>query len=79
MVVESYDTSLDVYNKIQLKEMELFEINIDHILSLEFNRIKPLSEGNYNSIPFETIPVESSKSYRYIALFPVCAIAILSP
>lgn len=50
VVVESYDTSLDVYNKIQLKEMELFEINIDHILSLEFNRIKPLSEGNYNSI-----------------------------
>lgn len=48
--VESNDTSLDVYNKIQLKEMELFEINIDHILSLEFNRIKPLSEGNYNSI-----------------------------
>lgn len=48
--VESYDTSLDIYNKILLKEIELFEINIDHILNLEFNTKKPLFEGNYNSI-----------------------------
>lgn len=48
--VESHDTSLDVYNKILLKEIELFEINIDHILNLEFNTKKPSFEGNYNSI-----------------------------
>ncbi len=48
--INSYDNSLDVYNKVQAKEIELFEQVIDNILDNKFSKIKPNSEGNYNSI-----------------------------
>lgn len=48
--INSFENSLDVYNRVQSKEIELFEQIIDDILENNFNRIKPKSEGNYNSI-----------------------------
>lgn len=48
--ITSYDNSLDVYNKVQKKEIELFLQVIDDILEGNFKTIKPESEGNYNSI-----------------------------
>ncbi len=48
--INSYDNSWDVYNRIQLKEMELLEKVFDHLLDNKFLRISPASEGNYNSI-----------------------------
>jgi len=48
--IHSYETSLDVYNKILAKEVELFKEVIDSILNNNFKRIKSKFEGNYNSI-----------------------------
>ncbi len=48
--INSHENSLDVYNKVQSKEIELFEQVIDDILDNKFSKIKPNSEGNYNSI-----------------------------
>lgn len=48
--ISPHENSLDVYNKVQAKEIELFEQVIDDILNNNFNIIKPNSEGNYNSI-----------------------------
>ena len=48
--INSFETSLDVYNKVQVKEIELFNKILDDVLVNKFNRIKPKSEGNYNSI-----------------------------
>lgn len=48
--IQSFETSLDVYNKVQAKEIDLFKQIIDDILENKFHRIRPKSEGNYNSI-----------------------------
>ena len=48
--INSYESSLDVYNKIQAKEIELFSEVVDDILGNTFERTKPKSQGNYNSI-----------------------------
>lgn len=48
--IESYDTSLDVYNKVLKKEVELLELNLESIIDLKFETAAPASEGNYNSI-----------------------------
>ena len=48
--VNSYENSLDIYNKVQEKEIELFKEVIDDILENKFSRTKPGPEGNYNSI-----------------------------
>jgi len=45
-----HETSKDVYRKILKKEAELFKKSIDLILSGDFKRTQPVSEGNYNSI-----------------------------
>ena len=47
--INSYENSLDIYNKVQAKEIELFSHVIDDILENKFSRINPNSEGNYNS------------------------------
>jgi len=48
--INLFDTSLDVYNKVQTKEIELLNKVIEDIIDNSFERIKPNSEGNYNSI-----------------------------
>jgi len=48
--IHSFETSLDVYKRILEKEVELFEKVIDKILANDFERRKPASEGNYNSL-----------------------------
>lgn len=50
--INSHDTSLEVYNKVQIKEIELLEKNFNKILNLNFKQIKPFAEGNYNSIDY---------------------------
>jgi methionyl-tRNA formyltransferase len=50
IAIESYDTSLSVYDKIQSKEIELLEKTFDAITAGIFQKYKPISEGNYNSI-----------------------------
>lgn len=48
--INSFENSLDVYNKVQAKEIELFQQVIDDIVENNIKKIKPKSEGNYNSI-----------------------------
>lgn len=48
--IDPYENSLEVYNKVQAKEIELFSQVVDNILENTFKRMKPKSEGNYNSI-----------------------------
>lgn len=48
--INSFENSLEVYNKVQKKEIELFSKVIDDILNAKFTKIIPKSEGNYNSI-----------------------------
>jgi methionyl-tRNA formyltransferase len=48
--IYSFENSLDVYNKVHAKEIELFSQVVDNILARDFPRIKPKFEGNYNSI-----------------------------
>ena len=44
------DNSLDIYNRVVDKEIELLQKSIDNIINNNFNTAKPNSEGNYNSI-----------------------------
>ena len=48
--VYSYDTSIDVYNRVLAKEVELLESCIHDIISLNISPKQPFSEGNYNSL-----------------------------
>jgi len=48
--IYSYETSIDAYNKVLKKEIELFEYNINEILLQNYHTFMPNSEGNYNSI-----------------------------
>jgi len=48
--IKSYENSLEVYNKVQNKEIELLNNVLDDILNGTFEHTKPNSEGNYNSI-----------------------------
>lgn len=48
--IKSYENSLEVYNKVQAKEIELLNNVLDSIIDKNFNYSKPNSEGNYNSI-----------------------------
>jgi len=48
--IKSCENSLDVYERIQTKEVEMIKLTIDDILNNKFKRTKPFSEGNYNSI-----------------------------
>jgi len=48
--INSYENSLDVYNKVQAKEIELFKQVIDDVLNNKFSRTKPNTDGNYNSM-----------------------------
>lgn len=48
--INSNENSLEVYNKVQAKEIELLNNVLDDILNATFNYFKPKSEGNYNSI-----------------------------
>lgn len=48
--INSHETSLDVYNKVLKKEIELIDSNLKSILEFNFRTVKPSSEGNYNSI-----------------------------
>jgi methionyl-tRNA formyltransferase len=48
--INAYENSLDIYNKVQAKEIELFEKVINDILENKFSRTKPKFEGNCNSI-----------------------------
>lgn len=48
--INSYDTSLDVYNRLLSMEIELLEKNIDNILSRNFEGLALNLNGNYNSI-----------------------------
>jgi len=48
--INSNENSLEVYNRVQKKEIELLIEVLDDILDKEFQCIKPDSEGNYNSI-----------------------------
>jgi methionyl-tRNA formyltransferase len=50
IIITSSDTSLSVYNKVQSKEIELLEKTFDSIIDGTFQKNKPISEGNYNSI-----------------------------
>jgi len=44
------DSSLSVYRRVLKKEVKLFNMYIDKILSNDFDVYTPKSEGNYNSI-----------------------------
>ncbi len=48
--INATDNSLSVYRKVQDKEIELLKKSIDDIISLNFKRYRPISNGNYNSI-----------------------------
>ena len=48
--INSYENSLQVYDKVQAKEIELLSNVLTDVLDGTFERIKPKSEGNYNSI-----------------------------
>lgn len=48
--INSHENSLDVYNKVQKKEIELFIRVVDDILNNSFKKTKPSTDGNYNSI-----------------------------
>jgi methionyl-tRNA formyltransferase len=48
--IKPFETSFDVYKKVQSKEMELFGQVIDNVLENKFFKTKPKTEGNYNSI-----------------------------
>jgi len=50
VVVCSYDTSYDVYEKVISLEKRLVLKNIDKILLNNYIRVFPKSEGNYNSV-----------------------------
>lgn len=46
--IYDWDTSLDVYERILSKEIEIFESQIDKILKKQFNLKEPKTEGNIN-------------------------------
>lgn len=48
--ITEYDTSLDVYNKVQQVELDLLSKWFEHIVFDNFKKYKPNSVGNYNSI-----------------------------
>lgn len=48
--IYSWDTSLDVYNRIFQAEKILLEENLEAVLSGSAQGVMPASEGNYNSI-----------------------------
>ncbi|MDB5167018.1 MAG: hypothetical protein JWN26_163 [Candidatus Saccharibacteria bacterium] len=47
--VKSSDTSLTAYNRVQAKEVELMEKNLQNILDGTYETIMPEGEGNINS------------------------------
>jgi methionyl-tRNA formyltransferase len=49
VVLKSSDTSLTAYNRVQAKEFELLERNIQDILTGAYKTIAPEIEGNVNS------------------------------
>lgn len=46
--IEGWETSLDVYNKIQRAEVELLKGNMDSIINNTYKSFKPEEEGNVN-------------------------------
>ncbi|MBA3758512.1 dTDP-4-amino-4,6-dideoxyglucose formyltransferase [Candidatus Saccharibacteria bacterium] len=48
VAVDSWDTSLDAYNKVQDAERELIERSIESILNGTYNTLQPREEGNLN-------------------------------
>jgi len=48
--IRETDNSLDVYNRVVQKEIELFNSNFDIIINNKYKKNKPLSEGNLNKI-----------------------------
>jgi len=50
IVAYAYENSLDVYNRVIEKEIDIFKNTIDTILDDSFERVTLKSEGNYNSI-----------------------------
>jgi methionyl-tRNA formyltransferase len=48
--VNSWDTSLDIYNRILELEIELIKVNLNNILNNNYRAVEPEKEGNYNSI-----------------------------
>jgi methionyl-tRNA formyltransferase len=48
VALESWDTSLSAYEKVQKAEIELLEKWLPKIISGNYNKIMPLSEGNIN-------------------------------
>ena len=48
--VKETDTSIDVYNKVIKKEMELFNENFEKIINNTYDKIKPNTCGNLNTI-----------------------------
>lgn len=48
--ISTTDLSIDLYNKVQRKEIKLFNSYIDDILNNTYDSSQPKSEGNYNSI-----------------------------
>lgn len=50
VIVSSWDTSFDVYNRIFHAEKKLLEENLEAVLSGDVQGVMATSEGNYNSI-----------------------------
>jgi len=48
--IESFDTSLTVYEKVLDAEISLFDEYYDHIVDETYSSKKMITEGNYNSI-----------------------------
>lgn len=48
--INNWDTSLDVYNKILITEIDLLRDNLPDILNDNYNSVIPASDGNYNTI-----------------------------
>ena len=46
--VNSWDTSIDIYNRVQLLEIELLKENLPAILKGSYQTLKPEEEGNVN-------------------------------
>jgi methionyl-tRNA formyltransferase len=48
--IKETDNSLDVYNRVFEKEIELFNNNFDIIINNKYQKNKPINEGNLNKI-----------------------------